>query len=79
MRKIKQEKKMRKVKRGEKAILEKKTGRKGVGREREKKGKKFLLISKIQGNRTIGFCHSKRKNRSTHRELHVSPKILEFR
>ena len=47
-------------------------------REREKK-KKVSLLSKIYGNRTVGFHRSKRQSRSMHRELHVSTKILEFR
>ena len=41
-------------------------------RERERKGKRvFSLLSKICGNRTIGFRRSKRQSRSTHRELRV--------
>ena len=49
-------------------------------REREKgKKKDFSLVSKIYGNRTIGFRWSKRQNRSTYRELIVGTKILEFR
>ena len=49
-------------------------------REREIKGKNdFLFFSKIYGDRTDGFRRSKRKSSSTHRELHVGTKILEFR
>ena len=42
-------------------------------REREK-GKKSLL-SKIYGNRIVGFRRSKRQSRSTHRELRVDTKL----
>ena len=54
-------------------------GREG-GEERERKGEKdfFSLLSKIYGNRTIGFHPRKRKIRSTHRELRAGTKILEF-
>ena len=49
-------------------------------RERERKGKRgFSFLSKIYGNQTVGFCQSKRQSRSTHRELRVGTKILEFR
>ena len=37
------------------------------------------LLSKIYRNRTVGFHWSKRQSRSTHRELRVDTKILEFR
>ena len=37
------------------------------------------LLSKIYENRIVGFRWSKRKSRSTHRELRVGTKILEFR
>ena len=48
--------------------------------ERERKKNFFSsLLSKIYGNRTVGFHRSKRQSQSTHRELHVSTKILEFR
>ena len=49
-------------------------------REREK-GKNiiFLLLSKIYGNQTVGFHRNKRQSPSTHRELSVGAKILEFR
>ena len=52
----------------------------GVRREREKGKKKkiFSLLSKIYGNQTVGFCWSKWQSRSTHRELRVGTKILEF-
>ena len=54
------------------------------GSEREKRGERkgkrgFSLLSKIYGNRTIGFHRSKRKSRSMHRELRMGTKILEFR
>ena len=49
-------------------------------REREREGKNdFSLLSKIYGDRTDGFRRSKRQSSSTHRELRVSTKILEFR
>ena len=52
----------------------------GEEREREKEEKGFFsLLSKIYGNRTIGFYRSKRKSQSTHRELRVGTNILEFR
>ena len=48
--------------------------------EREKEMFFFLsLLSKIYGNRTVGFCQSKRQIWSTHRELLVGIKILELR
>ena len=49
-------------------------------KERERKEKKyFSLLSKIYENWTVDFRRSKRKSRSTHRELRVGTKILEFR
>ena len=48
-------------------------------REREREKDFFLLLSKIYGNWIAGFRWSKRQSRSTHRELHVGTKILEFR
>ena len=56
----------------------KKKEREGVNKHREKK-KGLSFFSKIYGNRVIGFHRSKRQSRSTHRELHVGTKILEFR
>ena len=50
-------------------------------REGEKRGrerKKNSLLFNIYGNRTVGFHQSKRQSRSTHRELRVGTKILEF-
>ena len=47
--------------------------------ERERNGKRgFSLLSKIYENWTVGFRRSKRQNRSTHRELRMGTKILEF-
>ena len=46
---------------------------------REKEKKKVSLLSKIYENRTVGFRQSKKKSRSTHRELRLGTKILEFR
>ena len=43
-----------------------------------KTNKGVSLLSKIYGNRTVGFCWSKRQSRSTHQELHMGTKILEF-
>ena len=48
-------------------------------RERERKKKYFSLLSKIYENRIVDFRRSKMKSRSTHRELRVCTKILEFR
>ena len=39
----------------------------------------ILLLSKIYRNWTVGFLRSKRQSRSTHRELRLGTKILEFR
>ena len=39
----------------------------------------FSLLSKIYGNRTIGFRRSRRQSWSMRRELHVSTEILAFR
>ena len=47
-------------------------------KEREKEKTKFSLLSKIYGNQTIGFRRSKMQSWSTHRELRVGTKILEF-
>ena len=49
-------------------------------RERENRGvEREKLLSKIYGIRTVGFHRRKRQSRSTHRELRVGTKILEFR
>ena len=80
-------KERKRIKRKQKVKKERKeeTGRKGVRREkreereREREKKIFSLISKIYENQTVGFCQSKRQSRSTHRELRVGTKILEFR
>ena len=51
-----------------------------VQEKSEKKGKKdFSLLSKIYGDWTDSFRRSKRQSSSTHRELCVGTKILEFR
>ena len=47
--------------------------------ERNEKKKVFFLLYKIYGNRIIGFHQNKRQSSSTHRELRVGTKILEFR
>ena len=84
---IKQENKGKKNQKGKRAnFLHKKKKKKSGGgmgerrREREKGKKKniFSLLSKIYGNRTVGFCRNKRQSRSTHKELRVGTKILEF-
>ena len=50
-----------------------------VEREREKRGvEREKIISKIYGIRSVGFRWSKRQSRSTHQELRVGIKILEF-
>ena len=55
---------------------QKKIWRERTSRERKKK---VSFLSKIYGNRTIGFHRSKRQSRSTHREQRVGTKILKFR
>ena len=64
----------------DKSQKERKNERTGEGEreEREREWKKNSLLSKIYGNRTIGFHRNKRQSRSTHRELRVGTKILEF-
>ena len=74
---------LRKNEKREKKVKREGEGTNGWGerkkREREReKGKKISLVSKIYENRTIGFSQSKRQTRSTHRELRVGTKILEF-
>ena len=72
--------KKRKKKKGLKEGYRWRTERVSGERERKRNKKKFfLLLSKIYGNRTVGFRRSKRQSRSTHRELRVGTKILEFR
>ena len=44
-------------------------------RERDKIKRGFYLLSKIYGDRVIGFHRSKRQSRSTQRELRVGTKI----
>ena len=49
-------------------------------RERERRGvEREKLISKIYGNHTVCFRRRKRQSHSTHRELRMGTKILEFR
>ena len=61
----------------------KKSQKTSMGRalERERENFFFLsfLLSKINGNQTVGFHRSRRQSLSTHRELRVGTKILEFR
>ena len=48
-------------------------------KKERKKGKMiFSLLSKIYGNRTVGFRRTKRQSQSTNLELRVGIKILEF-
>ena len=54
------------------------TGRRKARRRREVRSEKLKLLSKIYGNRTVGFHRSKRQSRSTHQELRVGTKIFEF-
>ena len=37
-----------------------------------------MLLSKIPGNRTVGFRRSKKGKRSTRRRLHVNPGFVSF-
>ena len=37
-----------------------------------------MLLSKIPGNRTVGFRRSKKEKRSTRSRLHVDPGFVEF-
>ena len=39
---------------------------------------KLYLLSKIYGDRAVGFRRSKRQSLSTRRELHVGTRILGF-
>ena len=83
--KIKKERKRikRKKKESQKGKMKEEMGSEGHegGEERERERGKmiFSLLSKIYGNRIIGFHRSKRQSRSTPQELHVGTKILEFR
>ena len=64
-------------------VGEKEKGRKiKMEKRKERKGKlseKFYLLSKIYGDRVVGFHRSKRKSSSTRRELHVGTRIWGFR
>ena len=82
----KKEKKEKELRKKEKRI-KKNVKREGEGTDgggesdKRERGRKFFfsLLFEIYGNRTIGFRWSKRQSRSTHRELCVGTKILEFR
>ena len=74
--KIKIKRKKRKVEKKEK---KRETDSKRRDKRRERERKKNLLLCKIYGNQIVGFYQNKRQNRSTHRELYVGTKILEFR
>ena len=37
-----------------------------------------MLLSKIPGNRTVGFRRSKKEKRSTRSRLHVDPEFASF-
>ena len=75
-RKRKEEKSNKKRKRG--TFWQKQEGVSEKEREREERGRERNIISKIYENQTVGFRWSKRKSRSTYRELRVGTKILEF-
>ena len=47
-------------------------------RERKREREKNLHLSKIYGNRTVGFRRSKRQSLSKRRKLRMVTKILEF-
>ena len=72
-----EKRKNKKIKKGTRGT----DGREGEREERERENFLFfsLVLSKIYENRTIVFLQSKRQSRSTHRELCVGTKILEFR
>ena len=54
--------------------------KKGAERGKEKKEKKGSpLLSKIYGDRAVGFRRSKRQSSSTQQELRVGTKIIGFR
>ena len=54
--------------------------KKGAERGREKKEKRSSpLLSKIYGDRAVGFHRNKRQSSSTQRELCVGTKIIGFR
>ena len=64
---IRIKKKEEKTKKGK----EKQKGEEKKRNEQESEKKKVLLLFKIYRNRTVGFGRSKKKSRSTHRELRV--------
>ena len=47
-------------------------------KEEEKRSKKLHLISRIHGDRAVGFRCSKRQSLSTRRELRVGTRIRGF-
>ena len=71
----------KKKKESQKGKGRRRRGGKGVREEKKReieRKKIFSLLSKIYGNRTVGFHQRKRQSRSTHRELSMGTKILEF-
>ena len=50
-----------------------------IRRKKKKEMRGFSLLSKIYGDRAVGFYRGKKQSRSTHRELRVGTKILKFR
>ena len=64
------------IRKKEKKKDEERRKKKTEQRERKKKGKRgFSFISKIYGDRTVGFHRSKRQSSSTQREQSVDTKI----
>ena len=63
----------------------KREGKKNERKEKKRKerrikdSEKLHLLSKIYGDRTVGFHWSKRKSSSTRRELRVGTRIWGFR
>ena len=77
-REVRVDKKMKEGRKERRRKNQKERGRNEQER-REREKKKVPLISKIYGNWIVSFRQSKRQSQSTHRELRVGTKILEFR
>ena len=56
-----------------------KGGKEKEKKEEEKRNEKLHLISRIYGDRVVGFHRSKRQSSSTRRELRVGIRIGGFR
>ena len=78
-RKTKKEEKRKERKREKKEKKEKKGGEPCVKGEERKRSEKLYLLSKIYGDRAIGFRWSKRQSSFTRRELRVGTRIWGFR